>query len=190
LILSILICSVDNRIEKHLIPLFDKINDQINKLEDPSIVEVLVFTDNRRRSIGYKRQSLLDIANGKYVCWIDDDDSIEDNYVSKLVLGCKSNCDVVTFKQHVIINGSNSYTLIFDIEQKENEEAKQPYFKRPPWHVCPIKREIAVLAKFPDLMYGEDWLWMSQIINKLSTAYHIDEYLCTYIYDDNITLAK
>jgi glycosyltransferase involved in cell wall biosynthesis len=190
MILSILIPSIPSRIESHLIALISELEAQINALNNPSEVELLIVCDNKRRSIGYKRQALLDIAKGDYVCWIDDDDIVKPNYVAELVNGCKQDVDVVTFKQWVIINRGIPMGLTFELGYEKNDEPSLNGFKRPPWHVCAWRRSIAIEGKYPDSMYGEDWEYLKQIIPLAKTSHHIDDYLCVYIYDDAITEAK
>ena len=76
--LSILTPTIPGR-EKQLLELTEKIQKQIGDLP----VEHLSLCDNRKRSIGAKRQSLVDIAQGKYIAFCDDDDDISDDYVEE-----------------------------------------------------------------------------------------------------------
>ena len=80
--LSILILSIPSRI--------DEATRTIKKLEDQlgnrRSVEILVFTDNRSQSISEKRNVLLRAARGKFVCFLDDDDGVANNYVDLLIL--------------------------------------------------------------------------------------------------------
>ncbi|MHC4094398.1 MAG: glycosyltransferase, partial [Planctomycetota bacterium] len=47
-------------------------------------IELLTLMDNRRRSVGDKRNALLDLAVGEYVSFIDDDDLVAPIYVDKV----------------------------------------------------------------------------------------------------------
>lgn len=188
--LSICIPSVPSRIEKYLIPLMNNINEQIDKLNNPKDVELLVFTDNKRRSIGMKRQSLLDIASGKYICFIDDDDQVRSDYVQCLIDGIESGADVITFKQHVWLNQLGPFPLTFKLGHKVNEMPNLSGFVRPPWHVCAWVSTIAKQCKYSDEMYGEDWDWAKEANKLAKTSYHINKVLCSYIYSDTITEAK
>ena len=76
--LSILIPSIPSRIQDRMIPLYHKLQEQIRKLDNPKDVELLCVIDNKRRSIGYKRESLVYIARGNYLAFVDDDDDNED----------------------------------------------------------------------------------------------------------------
>ena len=78
-ILSILIPSITQRITTHLLPLVTELERQISQLENPDDVELVVFMDNKRRSIGHKRQGVLDLAKGLFIAYVDDDDKVIEN---------------------------------------------------------------------------------------------------------------
>jgi len=189
--LSILIPSVPNRVVTKMLPLYTKLEDQISRLTNPKDVEVLVFLDNKRRSIGYKRESLLYIARGNYVAFADDDDLVEDYYVEEAIkaIDKADDVDVITFKEQVFINQNGPFELTFKLGYPNNDPVTIPNAKRPPWHCCFWKRKLAQKFHFPDSMYGEDWAWASQVNSVASTSYHIDKFMRTYIYNDRITEA-
>lgn len=188
-LLSILIASVPNRYDK-LKALFDSLSYQSEPYGDD--VEILIFIDNKKRSIGLKRQALLDIAKGEYVTWIDDDDQPAQDYTEKVmqVLHSDFRPDVITINQHVYIDGNGPYHLTFKAGHPDNEEVGETPATRPPWHTCIWKRERVQDCKFPDLMYGEDWAWAEQANKTIRHAKHIDHIMLTYIFDTNITEAK
>ena len=189
--LSILIPSVPSRVTGRLQPLFAKLEDQVSKLANPRDVELIALLDNKRRSIGYKRESLLYIARGDYVAFADDDDDVEAYYIEEAVKAISENkgVDVITFKERVILNNSAPYTLTFQLGYQANDSVTIPNAKRPPWHCCFWRRDIAQQFHFPDLMYGEDWAWAAQANAVAKTSYHIDKYMRTYIYNDQVTEA-
>jgi glycosyltransferase involved in cell wall biosynthesis len=189
--LSVLIPSIPNRIVTHLIPLYNKIQSQIDKLDNPLDVEILCFIDNKRRTVGYKRESLLYIARGDYVAFVDDDDDIENCYIEKAVDAIKnhSNVDVITFKEKVFLNGKGPYSLTFELGYPTNDPVQKQNAKRPPWHSCFWKRILAQKFHFPDLMYGEDWAWASQLNNIAKTSHHINDFLKIYKWDINVSEA-
>ena len=154
-----------------------------------SRVEILTLTDNKQRSIGAKRQALLNLAQGKYIAFLDDDDLPSPNYIDRvlpeLIMGI---IDVITFNQHVSINGE-MYPLTFKLGHEVNEEPNKEGFTRPPWHVCFWRRDIVQHCTFPNINYGEDWAWAEQANKCATTSYHIDEFMMTYVYDDNVTEA-
>jgi glycosyltransferase involved in cell wall biosynthesis len=104
--LSILTPTVPERAEKLAI-LTEKLAKQIGDLP----VEHLVFSDNRRRSIGQKRQALLSAALGEYVAFVDDDDDVSDDYVGSILAATKTQPDCITFEQIAIYNGQSSRVI-------------------------------------------------------------------------------
>ena len=188
-LLSILIASVPSRYEQ-LQNIFNALSHQCEIHNDD--VEILVFLDNKQRSIGMKRQALLDIAKGTYVTWIDDDDQPDMDYIYHVmeVLSTCSRPDVITINQEVYIDGKGPYSLTFKAGHPDNEEVGETPATRPPWHTCIWKRETVKDCKFPDLMYGEDWAWAEQANKLIRHSFHIDKVLLTYIFDSNITEAK
>jgi hypothetical protein len=185
ILLSILTPSVPERLHSHLIPLLDKIKKQIGNLQ----VEHLIFLDNRKRSIGFKRDSLVQIANGKYLAFVDDDDDISDDYVSSLYTAIKNNdVDVITFDQYCYVNNNPPSVINFSLENKTNQEyIPNAIIKRLPFHVCAWKTQIAQKHRFVDENYSEDWYWCKKLLEETKTEYHIPKRLHSYIYKDEIT---
>ena len=66
--LAILIPSIPSRF-KRFERLFERINDQATKSD--MVVEVLGLFDNKKRSIGHKRDALVQMSKGDYVCFCD-----------------------------------------------------------------------------------------------------------------------
>lgn len=193
--LSICTPSVPSRINTTLPKLITKLEEQIGELP----VEHLVLFDNKRRSIGMKRQALLEAAQGDYIAFVDDDDDVADDYVRQLLDGIEAGvmlsldgkpADVITFKQHVFINGIGPFPLTFRRGHVHNEEPNLNGFTRPPWHPCAWRAEIAKACRYSDSMYGEDWHWAEQANRLATTSHHIDQFLCTYRYDEAVTEAK
>jgi hypothetical protein len=110
-LLSILTPSLPERIDTHLRPLWTKLQAQIERDSLPGEVEHLVFLDNRRRNVGEKRTALLQMARGRYLAFLDDDDDCSDDYVAQIVAAIRSfihhahQPDVITFRQRAIIEG-------------------------------------------------------------------------------------
>lgn len=189
-LLSILIPSVPNRFSI-LSQLFSKIESQVNLLDNPKDVEILVFLDNKTRSIGYKRESLVHISRGKFLAFVDDDDDVENCYVAEAVKAIRENpsVDVITMKEYVIINDSPRYELTFQLKHPNPYQDVSAQFTRPPWHSCFWKREIAQKYHFNDSMYGEDWFWASQLNSEARNSFHIDNFMRTYRFNDKVTEA-
>lgn len=169
----------------------DKIAAQISNLDEPRMVEHLVLLDNRTRTVGEKRQSLVQSALGDYVAFVDDDDDVSDDYVARIcaTLQAKS-VDVITFEQDAHYN-DHAFKVIFGLNNEDepyNPETNS--LNRGVWHVCPIRRTIAQDAVFPSIMDGEDRAWCLQVRPRLRSSAHIARVLHIYRHNSQATLAS
>ena len=140
--------------------------------------------DNRKRSVGRKRNDLLALAQGDYVTFVDDDDTVTDDYVVSL-LGALGP-DVVTFDVSVTLNGGQPFPMIFSKDfEAENRDG---LWLRPPNHLMCVRRDLAVQTGFPDVGVGEDADYARRL--RLSTEHRINRTLYHYRYDDRVTLTQ
>lgn len=181
--LSILTPTIPSR-ESQLKALSEKLAKQIGDLP----VEHLILSDNRKRSIGEKRQSLVDIANGEYIAFCDDDDDVSHNYVSELLKAIEIKADVITFNQKAIYNGLKS-EVHFGIKNQDGQFNPGGITFRGPWHVCAWNRQKVKGCVFGFSNYGEDIIWSQQARKRIKTGHHINKVLHTYIHDAATTAA-
>lgn len=181
--LSILTPTIPGR-EKQVKTLIDKISNQIGDLP----VEHLVLSDNRKRSIGEKRQSLVDIANGEYIAFCDDDDHVSGDYVSEILKAIETGADIITFHQKAIYNGLES-EVHFGIKNQDGNFNAGGITLRAPWHICAWNRQKVKGCMFGFSNYGEDLAWCHQARKRIKTGHHINKVLHTYIHDAATTAA-
>lgn len=180
-ILSILIPSVPSRIHRAAM--------LIQKLGDNPDVEVLAFLDNKRRPVGGKRQSLLEIARGDYVAFCDDDDNVADDYLAELLPRCASGPDVVTFEQMATVNHRTG-RIIFDASCRADEPwLADGVARRRPWHICAWRRELALQGVFTEKSYGEDADWVNQVAPLVKRFLHVPKVLHFYHHSSETTEA-
>lgn len=160
---SILICTLNER--KHLfIKLHEKLLKQIKENNLQNQVEVKFFCDNRgEHTTGYKRSLLLMQSKAKYICYIDDDDEISDDYVIEIYKRLCKNPDCVGMRLVITFDGKNPAPVIHSLQCKEYC-VKNGVYLRTPNHLNPIKRRIAVQCSFKDICYGEDYDWAQQLV--------------------------
>jgi len=151
-------------------------------------VEHLCLSDNRTRTIGAKRQALVDIARGQYIAFVDDDDDISDDYVASLLTAIESGADVITFRQRAIYNGLES-EVHFGVKNQDGPFTPGGITLRAPWHVCAWKREVVAGCLFGESNYGEDLVWCQQARRRIRTGHHIDRTLHTYRHSAETTAA-
>ena len=185
--LSILIPSITER-GRQLELLLEELERQIGELP----VEIIVLTDNRKRSIGKKRTDLLNLAKGKYLCMIDDDDGVCEDFISVILQAIESNSDVITFKQKSTLDGE-SFIVTFGLKN-ENEAAHKENevfvdIKRKAWHCCVWKREVVKNCFFDDTNYGEDAIFSDTASANAITETHIDKVMHYYNYSSEKTRA-
>lgn len=182
---SILIPSIPERFAEMVI-LYTKLQRLIENYQNE--VEILILIDNKKRSIGEKRNDLVRLAKGDYLAFVDDDDDISEDYIEEIIKGCDSGCDIITFKQHATISGKEGI-IDFSLNNENEQFVADAITYRKPFHVCGIRSEIAKRENFPSVGYGEDWHWMERILKNVFTEYKIDKILHFYTYDENITQA-
>ena len=184
-LLSVLVCGTPRRAQSHALPLIAKLEKQATHLP----VEILYLLDNKRRSVGLKRQALLDIARGDYVAFVDDDDDVSPDYCMMI---CGSVAldrpDVATFEQEADIAGQIG-RIRFGLGNPNEPFRAGATALRNAWHVCAWSRHLAQIARFPDLMDGEDWAWASQLCTVASTSKHIPLVLHYYFFRPAMTEA-
>jgi len=184
--LSILTPSVPSRIKDGLRNVMDKIEKQIKDNNLEKKVEHLIVIDNKVRTIGRKRDNLVQCAIGQYVAFVDDDDDVSDEYVLELVNAIKNNphVDVITFKQNCFIENYPKAIVNFGLNYENEAYVPNTEFKRKPYHVCAWKTTLAQKYRFPSSNYGEDAGWLSQLWEVAKTEYHIDKVLHAYVHSD------
>jgi glycosyltransferase involved in cell wall biosynthesis len=174
-ILSVLIPTVPIRAAKTA-ALIEKLTSQ----RGHDKAEILWFGDNRMRSIGEKRNALLQAAKGKYVAFCDDDDGVSDFYVETLTsIGERNTVDVISFKQSAIWDGMKS-EVVFSIHNQDERFNPGGITKRFPWHVCAWRRELAQDGVFADKNAGEDAAWVQQMKPLARREAHVPDVLHFY----------
>lgn len=185
--LSILILSIPSRLGQYKI-LQDKLLDQIGDRED---VEILSFIDNKSFHIYEKRNVLLQAARGSHLCWLDDDDDIADNYISRLTEIIENNptADVISFNQDTYLDGKHARVYC---EMGNPHDPVVPDglggFKdtlRPPYHWCCWRSELAQSESF-ESHYSqtgqscEDIHWLVRLYPKVKISCNVDDFLHIY----------
>ncbi len=166
--LSILIPSLYKRY--HLLNMvLEGINSQ--NAECLEQTEVLINTDCGKKPTGTKRNELLRSASGEYVVFIDDDDLISWEYLQLIFEGIKKDVDHIGISMIYQEDGGPE-KMVRCSKQYGGWGEENGVYLRTAQHVCPIKREIALQVKYPDISFGEDKAYSDQI-NKLIQTEHL-----------------
>lgn len=189
-LLSVLLLVLNSRnwrpLQKHLTALQQK-------LRTPSSVEILIEGDNGALASGVKRQRLVNKAKGKYLCFVDDDDWVSNEYLSRILTGCRSGADVVTFVMETF--PKNGFY--------RNRPLKKEFWRLGLYpdhrmvglmaanHLCAWKSSLARRVGWcPYLGYGDDQLWYKPLMASglVETSYHISKPLYHYNLDLNASV--
>lgn len=152
-----------------------RLDRQLAKYND---IELLVLEDNRMRELGPKRQAIVDIAQGEYVNFIDDDDLISDHYIDTLY-PLLDGVDCVGFTGNISIEGSAWKNVFYS---KENGFDNKPDgYYRPIQHLTPVRTELARQVPYRGHRH-EDSNWAKDMIKKglLKTENKTDEMIYCY----------
>lgn len=189
--LSILICSTHTRRNTFLPKMLNSLYGQYESLpiEQQNEVEILFLVDNKKMMLGTKRTNLVDMAQGDYVVFVDDDDRVSEDYIIQLLEACKKGVDVITFKVLVTINDKDEkichYSKDFLYDQNTDKE-----YLRIPNHICCVRRELAVKVPYQAIIYGEDSAYAKQLLPYLKSELIIDKILYHYDYNEKTTEAQ
>ena len=183
--LSILIPSLHKR-RSSLDRLLRSLYSQILSLppDYAALVEVITDVDNKEVTTGEKRNRLLNRALKDYIVFIDDDDHVYPNYVRLILDAIQSGVDCVATCGHYSENGG---ALIFwklskRFQNENKHDGQRLVFYRKANHLTPVKRELALKAKFPHISNAEDKAYSEALNPYLNTETEITEPIYHYAY--------
>jgi glycosyltransferase involved in cell wall biosynthesis len=182
--LSILICSVDiEERQDKLKKLISELHRQISKNYAEEIVEIIVDCDNMNKSVGKKRNDLIEKAQGEFICFIDDDDFVSENYLSTILYHLNSGIDILLIGIKHYQNGINQLKIIPSL-YIDNVKTNELIFRINHFHLCPHKKSIAKSVLFECINFAEDMLYSQNMVKHINNSYLISEPI--YIYFDNL----
>lgn len=152
--LSLCICTLPARRQK-LDWLLSYLYDQIQR--DASREVEVLLDDRPIITIGEKRQALLERAKGHFVAFIDDDDGIAPDYLSRVVGALRANPDADCTSLEGVMTTDGARPEVFRHSvQFDGWFTKEGVHYRTPNHLNAIKRELALQVGFVAKNHGED----------------------------------
>ena len=153
--LSILIASLPERLPV-LTPLVAELTRQVGDLP----VEIQVLLDNRKRTLGAKRNVLIAAAQGEYVTFVDDDDWVEPHYVRDLLDAIARNpgAECIVFDVAFHLNGR--FVKHFRYGQEYGWTETEDWIYREPNQWMCWARRVMRRYPYPDQPLDEDSAWI------------------------------
>jgi len=200
--------------DRFLPRLIQKLEKQIGNRTD---VEIIILGDNKKITVGKKRDRLIQMAQGKFVVLVDDDDDVSDDYVDVVcnIIEQNPDIDVISYMQKAIIDGDEwvvDFSLNYDrtppLEQLSHEftegwveNPEDPFHpiwktdiivgkkvcKRPPFPVCPFRTELAKQVRFIDFNSSEDVCWARKMWEICKSEYKLNKQMHYYIWNPNVS---
>lgn len=143
--LTVGICGLIERIDS-LEKIFNELSSQGAK--------VIAVIDNRQKSLGFKRNYLLEKVTTDIVSFVDDDDRIDKKYV-ETILREFTDCDLLTFRTQHYQDGSKTLPVVYSSEFRKQKNLLDRY-ERYPNAICVWKTDLIKKIGFSDITFGED----------------------------------
>jgi len=154
-----------------------------------NMVEFIINEDDGTKTVGKKRNEVLDQAKGQYVCFVDDDDLVEPDYIESICnILTDNDCDGVSFWGMYYVSGHP--IMVFN-----HANANGGHFKkdgrqyRPLNHLNPVRTEIAREIRFLEKNFGEDADYCDRLLEsgKIKKECDIDRVMYHYLWDPKTT---
>ena len=167
---DVLICSIEQRTDQ-LVELLTELERQIV----PGF-GVLVARDNLELPYGPKCQLLLDSSEADYTSFIDDDDMVAPDYVSRVMQAMESEPDYVGFKVKYTVDGIPQVPVIHSL-QYHGWQNLPDKLTRDIVHFNPVKRSLGIQSSWTG-EYAADGRWCDGLRGLL----HREEFIDVEIY--------
>jgi glycosyltransferase involved in cell wall biosynthesis len=164
--------------------MFARLVNKIVLLQRTSILRIQILHDDTGKeiTIGAKRNRLLQRAEGKYCCFVDDDDEITDDYF-KVITDSRLNVDCIVLNGIMYLDGVKIKPFYHSIKYDNWWEDETAYYRYPN-HWNPILTSIAKQIEYPDISFREDHEYSKRLQNSklIKTEYKHDTIQYIYYY--------
>lgn len=177
-----------NMCEAEIICIDDGSTDSSGKICDEyaKIDKRFKVIHQKNSGVATARNIGLDVAQGKYIAWIDPDDYIADNWYEKINIFIEKDIDFIFFDYAFLINNTvkkfkykndsgyikkEKFFKELVLDKKIQSQLWSKVMKRTLFNNIRIPKEIKVL---------EDYAIMPYLVEKANTIYYISD--CLYFY--------
>ena len=180
--LSLMILTQPSR-AAFLAKLLDRLKPQVAKYPDV-VIDIRMFDGNL--SLGANRERMRQASRGEYICFIDDDDLVPEDYLAK-IYPLLDGVDQIGFRVQCYIDGEPLSKTFHSLKYKSWSADKDGHY-RDISHINPMRRVLALQVSM-DGGVGEDSRWSDAMrqLNIVKTEHYIDEVMYLYYYRNNKT---
>jgi len=155
-----------------------------------SKIEIIVNIDDGEKTVGQKRNEILQQAKGKFVCYVDDDDKIDEEYINLIIKTIEENPDLdcIGFTGMYYVNGEP--TMLFKHAKEYGGHYKKEGIQyRPVNHLNPVRTELAQQIGFPEKNFGEDSDYCDRLLESglLKNEVVLDKVMYHYLWNSELT---
>ena len=164
----------------------------------PAICDEYAKKDNRIKvihkengGVSSARNEGLKNATGDFICFVDSDDYVDNNYVEKLLNGFSDDVDIVISMYRVIDNESRETKTHRFVDEVKTVFIDENFDFRIMNCNCSVwgklfKKDLLSNQLFSEkIHFGEDALFVAEMITKSKAIRHIPDYTYNYIVYDN-----
>jgi glycosyltransferase involved in cell wall biosynthesis len=131
----------------------------------------IVIDDKPAPSLGEKRQRLLDRAKGRFIAFVDDDDTVSPDYIERVVgaIEREPNADCCSLVGIVTVNGNKPERFEHSLKYDKWATLENGLHIRTPNHLNAVRRSIALEVGFAAITYTEDHDFSRRLYPRLKT---------------------
>lgn len=184
---SICICTVPQRIGylgRLLLSIEPCIYNSFYKTSGFDDIEILICSDEAKMTIGQKRNLLVRQAVGKYISFIDDDDTVADDYVPTIRNELLKDPDCVGFLKQRYIDDKLEHLSKHSFEYSEIDWNTRP-IEVPINHLNPVRADLVRQVPFKNISFGEDTDYSYRLHPLLKSEGFINKVLYNYYIRSN-----
>jgi hypothetical protein len=181
--LAVLIPTIDGR-ETFLDAIWNELGRQRAALPRPDDVIIVVNKDDQTKTIGQKRNELMDAAieaGATHLAFVDDDDGVSPDYLSLNLPGVYGDFDCNSLTGRYYVNGVYDRPFYHSLRHTHWWHDDAGYYRNPN-HLNVVKTDLIKHLRFEEKSFGEDHSFSNDVARDglLKTEYFIDQTIYHY----------